>query len=652
MWANIGGLSGIINQLVDWLENAATDTLIDPSQGWEPIRRDHHLPCTIIYDIEEISRKVQTGKSGSISTMCGYIEHEISSDAKWITAFLFEQDDVELSPAKLDQILQFQTSDSAKIRRRFAPAFILWGASETKNYRPDTVYDLDSLLESAEWYGCKPEIERQINTIKALCNQPTFLDYYEKISLRVFIILCAMRPQTLIGGDSKLEFIPYLANLEFTRKISPLSNADQFILVPNSTIKACWHQHRVNRKLLRRLSGGSQEILDQPIIQIGCGSLGSKITMHLARAGYGPFTLIDQSSFSPHNTARHALVQNSIDPIDGLKVMALARELGRAGQGKETTPLPQNVIELVGNGWKFPENTYLVIDSTGSITVREYLTSLGRRLPGKLMHTVVLGNGAIGLIATENAERNPNVSDLIAYFWNYVIENKELQKVLSLSGISRQPIGQGCDSYTMVMPDSKISLFAASMAERARQILQGESIPKGEILIGHCDNSGLGVQWEKLIVSKCISIKAVNHPKWEIRIFEELANQIADEAKKWGEKETGGVLLGRISLLRHSITITRIIEAPPDSERSEGLFILGTQGLKQRLRILHKQSCEGLMYVGTWHSHPQGGKASALDSATLTTLVKLRLGFPAVFIVWTPDAGLQAIMGEGDKVIY
>ena len=33
-------VAGIINQLVVWLENAALERLINPAQGWEPVRRD------------------------------------------------------------------------------------------------------------------------------------------------------------------------------------------------------------------------------------------------------------------------------------------------------------------------------------------------------------------------------------------------------------------------------------------------------------------------------------------------------------------------------------------------------------------------------------------------------------------------------------
>jgi len=60
--------------------------------------------------------------------------------------------------------------------------------------------------------------------------------------------------------------------------------------------------------------------------------------------------------------------------------------------------------------------------------------------------------------------------------------------------------------------------------------------------------------------------------EWEIRILEEAHDQITEEAKKWKNIETGGVLIGRIFLNRRCITVARVIEAPIDSVRPRKLF--------------------------------------------------------------------------------
>ncbi|MBC8459603.1 MAG: hypothetical protein H8D67_16555, partial [Deltaproteobacteria bacterium] len=52
------GLSEILNQLLEWLRKAAIDDLIDPRQGWEPIRRDDTFGW-VIYDLSGFRTLVQ-----------------------------------------------------------------------------------------------------------------------------------------------------------------------------------------------------------------------------------------------------------------------------------------------------------------------------------------------------------------------------------------------------------------------------------------------------------------------------------------------------------------------------------------------------------------------------------------------------------------
>jgi len=68
---------------------------------------------------------------------------------------------------------------------------------------------------------------------------------------------------------------------------------------------------------------------------------------------------------------------------------------------------------------------------------------------------------------------------------------------------NRQDVGMGCGSYTMVMPDTRISIYAAGMAEKARHIIEKGCPENGELWIGLLDESDMGVQLEK-IFSKAV----------------------------------------------------------------------------------------------------------------------------------------------------
>ena len=76
---------------------------------------------------------------------------------------------------------------------------------------------------------------------------------------------------------------------------------------PRSTRRRTGTRYRVS--LLARMAGSkiTAERLDWTLL--GAGSLGSKLALHLARAGSGPTVVVDKSVMcAPHNAARHALV--------------------------------------------------------------------------------------------------------------------------------------------------------------------------------------------------------------------------------------------------------------------------------------------------------------------------------------------------------
>ena len=165
--------------------------------------------------------------------------------------------------------------------------------------------------------------------------------------------------------------------------------------------------------------------------------------------------------------------------------------------------------------------------------------------------------------------------------------------------------------------------FAAGQGQTAWETLSQEASDYLEIAINKMEEA-------------IKTYQGANYPNKELWV----------EAIDYGEIETGGVLIGRISLTRRCITISRLIEAPPDSRRSPNLFVLGTKGLQRKVKEIHDKSSGFLNYVGTWHSHPKGGQPSELDKKSLEQMKKLRFGAPAVSLIWTP-AGFDTIIDEG-----
>lgn len=79
--------------------------------------------------------------------------------------------------------------------------------------------------------------------------------------------------------------------------------------------------------------------------------------------------------------------------------------------------------------------------------------------------------GKLGFITIEGEGkgRNPRIDDLHAAISNMAIENKSVSMPLMGSGdvFQRHSTDQCCGSYTTLISDTKISLYAAAIAERA-----------------------------------------------------------------------------------------------------------------------------------------------------------------------------------------
>jgi len=636
------GLSEMLNQLSGWLGKAAIDDLIDPKQGWEPIRRDHVSGWTA-YDLSHIRAHTKDRKGSSVFPCKVWIQRFQEENSYYL--WVMDGKNVPINPLLARNSFRFEDIPYGALY--WSLAILAWGDSESivGQYLPDSVTNFHELCERAKDYHLLDALESAIANLRwalkeASRSLPRFL---------LSIILCVRRPCHLIGDDSSLELIPYIVDCEIKETAGPLMQPITRIS-EDSKVLPLAHRHKVTKQLLQKMSGRRESAKEDIIVHVGCGSVGSKIAMHLARSGYGPFKLIDRAVFSPHNVARHALAVAS--DIRLPKAALLAEEIKMLRLKAEG--INEDVIEIClgqdENARSVLDNARLIIESTGSVAVRDALALLpAKRLPGRLMHVVLYGEGKIGITAVEGAGRNPNVNDLILQLYDDRVENEELShSFLGSAATGRHEIGLGCGSHTMVIPDTRISLFSAGMAERAAQILEAgnDASHGGELWTGVLDKSALGVSWKLRKIGPTTILSVVAQNLWQVRILEQAVEQISTETKRWGDVETGGVLIGRISLHNRSFNVSRVIEAPPDSIRSEGSFVLGTEGLRKTVQGIYEKSGGALSYVGTWHSHPRGGGASSIDRNCLEELRRVRLGAPAVGVIWTPS-GFRAIVDEG-----
>ncbi|MGR3218556.1 MAG: Mov34/MPN/PAD-1 family protein [Candidatus Anammoxibacter sp.] len=184
----------------------------------------------------------------------------------------------------------------------------------------------------------------------------------------------------------------------------------------------------------------------------------------------------------------------------------------------------------------------------------------------------------------------------------------------------------------MVVDDARISLMSATMSIKIQNILEDGLPNNGEILFIKNDDKG-SLTTELLSIPEYIAIKSIKKRDWQIRLSKTVHEQMKNLMFDKKHNETGGVLLGSVFLYAKTVVITGIISAPPDSIEKPTLFVLGTEGLEKKIKDVEKITYGKVTYLGTWHSHPQGGGASQTDDNTYKKLLFVRNYEPTVCLI-------------------
>jgi hypothetical protein len=646
------GLVSILDQLVEWLNRAAMDNLINPEQGWEPVRRDGIVDC-IVADADNLRSWVDR-RGGFVFLPLSYRsvshsakEHEDTCRAMHYLTVVGQQR-LTLGPDALPQLL----------RRRIDNQGNAWGASLgilawpgkqssgelifADRYLPETVSDFQGLIARATEYGCKSELDEAFSLLSkrgAAWNS-------KGINFPVAVILIARRPYNLIGSDSPLEICPYLMEIQLPTKLTRKISA---------AVRPVGHLHMVSRPLLARVSGKQPRLEAGPWVLIGCGSLGSKVALHLARLGDAPQVLIDNDILSPHNVARHASLP--LTPPDqafwmGYKAEALAKVINCLGQS--ATSRIQDICTFLqdARGLKkvLPKDSWALVNTTASLVVREALSAIPSADRPRVIEAALFAAGKVGIIAVEGPEGNPNVGDLISEFYHLAGYQALTPEIFEKSAIRRQEVGQGCGSATMVMTDARVSLHAAGVAE-ALGILRQEGLPaKGGLLwVGQATADGLGLVWEQESIPPCQIVACEGHNSWRVRISDRACRLIQEEVDRHPMVETGGILIGRYSEVARTFYVTDVLSAPPDSKRNTAEFILGTEGVRYELMQYVEASGGSLYCLGTWHSHLQDSPPSTQDRTLAEAVAPTRL-YPSVLLIHA-TAGFRALMASAKEGI-
>jgi len=253
---------------------------------------------------------------------------------------------------------------------------------------------------------------------------------------------------------------------------------------------------------------------------------------------------------------------------------------------------------------------------------------------------MLFGGGTLGITFIEGKGRQTRLDDLWAYLYLYSIEFDWLCNSLFSEQKRPMMIGQSCSSFTVVMSDAQLSLFASCMGLRIQRILEDGLPDNGEIILSRISDQ-YSLLSEIINIEKSFEVPAIIKRDWHVRISDSVVRRMEEQSLASGAYETGGCLIGSVFLTAKSIIITDILPPPLDSQSSPTMFILGTAGLEKKIKTIERKTNGKVTYLGTWHSHPRGGAASDTDKKTAIRLLFVRHYEPTVCLIWTSNGIIQ-----------
>ncbi|MQU73594.1 hypothetical protein GHK29_02390 [Sinorhizobium medicae] len=612
------GIMAIVDQMCIWLKRAATGRLSNAKHGWEPLNRAAVLG-TIFIDREHILGERIRKDAGCVWLRSRYLEKLYRAEEE--TPGFWVSNDLAPSLAALEQTFPFEFETRKDPGRTVAA--VLWPSQKavSKDLLADDVTTLGQLEARADLYGMGDQLRHFVKDLER-----RFEAMWVSAPLPVAVVLCVRRPFVLMGRSSSIECVAYSLNVHRPRSDNPSP-----ALRPDIPVFPLRQVDMPSQGLFRSMSG-ALAIPNTSII--GCGSVGSKVGMHLARTGARILAVTDSAFLQPHNMARHALARS---PFPQFKAPELAYELGRLGATTRSfigdiipaLDEPDDLLRAV------PTQSGLLVNTTASRLVREALSGCaGGRIKARVAEVTLFGRGDGAFVFAEGPLGNPSLSQLEASLYATVTKRERQLLFDPTHGLTQVQIGDGCGSLTMPMTDARLSAMTAMATEELCRMVGIEASVGGQIAIGVRDRTGLSTNWRRIAVPAFHNVK-VEGGDWSLDIADDVVRLIRKEIATYPTAETGGLLIGTCNSRLRKITVVGTLPAPEDSKRSATSFVLGTKGLKKMISQRFRDSGGSLFDVGTWHSHLSDQGASALDWHTANSLARERPP-PAVLLISTP----------------
>lgn len=219
---------------------------------------------------------------------------------------------------------------------------------------------------------------------------------------------------------------------------------------------------------------------------VGCGSLGSKVAVQLARVGVGKFVLVDGDILAVGN-----LVRNELDwrAVGMHKSQALAARVNEVNADCEvltrTTVLGgQESGGSTANTMEYIADCDLIIDATADPAVFNLCSAIARRAKKSLCWAQVFGGGAGGIVVRLRPDIDPTPLET----------RRRIEAWYATQGVewpdepAAQPYAGGGESgVPLIADDADVTVIAAHLSRFATDLLarpEATIFPYSAYLIG------------------------------------------------------------------------------------------------------------------------------------------------------------------------
>jgi len=608
-----------------WYYKAATGTLLEDNNEFDPVRLEKNTYGKHIYKYATLEQIVKNDErlvpkfSMALLLSCLYKTSKSRSYTyKSITGIpLLGLSDIKKTVRTALKSIR-SANDSAKVMSLFS--LLVWN--------PDAAIESQYSTNLPTNFG-ELKIFLSLRGIDITAMLASAQVGGANISHLIPIIHAVRRPKKLIGYAGHYEFFTYTVLLP-DAGISGLSDADEVLITS--------HTEPYSSELAKILSNEDRK---ERSLFVGVGSLGSKILMHDARAGKTTIGAVDHDAFEQHNLARHSLFSESIGQNKATAIIDEIKEFYELDITSGLVSYEANVSDLPEDELK---KYSAIVDTTASQQVMQHFVL--RNLPEDLQYNrcELVDDGQMGLMYKEGNQRNPRIDDLFYTACFLATSDTDLH-IWRRNDANREPavlnIGLGCNSITTVMPDDLISFHASSFSQLLAndQKLAGDlgllylNVFRKSVSPPQISNRYYAIEPFEVLMCQAGS-------GWTLRLFPGTSKKLFNQCEKFGNVETGGVLVGVANYKTRVIHVFEIGTEPKGSKGTPVAFTRGINGLPEFINEIKYNTGEVIGYIGEWHTHPMNlERLSDQDMATIERLKILnqKTPIPTCAVIVTPS---------------